>query len=237
MTAFRARMTTFKMPNSAALKGRRRPFTLWKSCGSGASSSGVSGCFFWWSSVVLSLVFDANLWSFAAGSRSGYDFEGAHHVVGFVFEDVAVVEVFAGVAFEANDDARYGACRALNGVFPTKFVGCWRLRRCNKAHFFGGHVLEGIESAAVEDLEAHEMNVHGVRVLGLVNQLPDLGGIEFGELGGGFVPVLVVDEHDHRILEAVLMLIEGDGAGGDGGGLGGALDGAQGPGEGDGWAG
>jgi hypothetical protein len=37
--------------------------------------------------------------------RSGDDFERAHHVVRFVFEDVAVVEVFAGVAFEADDDA------------------------------------------------------------------------------------------------------------------------------------
>src|SRR5882757_8824523 len=55
--------------------------------------------------------------------RLGDDFERTHHVVGFVFEDVAVVEVSAGVAFEADDDTGDGAGRALNGVLPAKFVG------------------------------------------------------------------------------------------------------------------
>ncbi len=146
----------------------------------------------WFLRPVCGLLLSAN--------GSGDDFEWAHHVVGFVFEDVAVVEVFAGVAFEADDDARYCTGRALNGVFPAKFIGFRRLCRCNKTHLFRGHVLEGVEGAAVEELEAHEVDVHGVRVFCLVDELPDFGGVEFWKLGGGFVPVLVVDEHDHGVL-------------------------------------
>jgi hypothetical protein len=159
---------------------------------------------------------------------SGDDFEWAHHVVGFVLEDVAVVEVFAGVAFEANDYARNGACRALNGVFPAKFIGGGWLCRCNVAHFFGGHVLEGVKGASVEDLEAHQMDVHGVGVFCLVDELPDFGGVEFGKLGGGLMPVFVVEQHDHGVLDTVLILVEGDGAGGDGGGFGDTFDCAKG---------
>ena len=47
------------------------------------------------------------------------DFEGAHHVVGFVLEDVAVVEVFSGVAVEVDDDAGDHVGGALDGVFPA----------------------------------------------------------------------------------------------------------------------
>ncbi len=72
------------------------------------------------------------------------------------------------------------------------------------------------------------MDMHGVRVFCLVDELPDFGGVEFGKLGGGLVPVLVVDEHDHGVLEAVLILVEGDGAGGDCGGFGDAFDCAKG---------
>jgi hypothetical protein len=49
----------------------------------------------------------------------GDDFEGAHHVVGLVLENVAVVEVIAGVAFEAGDDA----AGALNSLFPVGVAG------------------------------------------------------------------------------------------------------------------
>jgi hypothetical protein len=45
--------------------------------------------------------------------------EGAHHIVGFVFEYVAVVEIFAGVAVETDDDACNDAWRALDDILPA----------------------------------------------------------------------------------------------------------------------
>jgi hypothetical protein len=54
--------------------------------------------------------------------RLGDDFEGTHHIVGFVFEDVTVIEVFAGEPFEADDDAGDGAVGALYGVLPAEFM-------------------------------------------------------------------------------------------------------------------
>ena len=85
-----------------------------------------------------------------------------------------------------------------------------------------------VEGAAVEDLEAHQVEVHGVGVFGEVDELPDFGGVELRKLGGGLVPVLAVDEHDHgagRRLSWYSCRVMG--AGGDGGGLGDASDGAQ----------
>ena len=41
-------------------------------------------------------------------------------------------------------------------------------------------VGEDVELAAVEDLEAHQVEVHGVDVLGEIDELPDLGGVEAG---------------------------------------------------------
>jgi hypothetical protein len=37
--------------------------------------------------------------------------------------------------------------------------------------------MRDIEGAAVEDLEADEVQMHGVRVFGEVEELPDLGGV------------------------------------------------------------
>ena len=51
---------------------------------------------------------------------SGDDFEGTHHVVGFVLEDVAVVEVFSGEALELDDDAGYRAWGTLDCVLPAQ---------------------------------------------------------------------------------------------------------------------
>jgi len=97
---------------------------------------------------------------------SGDDFEGAHHVVGFVFEDVAVVEVSAGVAFEADDDTGDGAGRALNGVLPAKFVGVGCGGGGGEAEFFVEQVkrVYGEERA---ELASHALwaQVHGLAVL------------------------------------------------------------------------
>ena len=56
---------------------------------------------------------------------SGDDFEGAHHVVGFVLEDVAVVEVFSGDSLRSDDDAGDDAGGALDCVLPapSRWVG------------------------------------------------------------------------------------------------------------------
>ena len=150
---------------------------------------------------------------------SGDDFERAHHVVGFVLEDMAVVEVVAGVAFELDDDARDHAWRALHDVFPAALEGF---------RWHGGgevlHLLEhveaiGLKDAAVEYLETHQVKVHGVGVLGEVDELPDFCGVEARLLGNGLVPVLAVYEHDHRVADLVVALAEGDGAGENGGGF------------------
>ena len=95
------------------------------------------------------------------------DFEGPHHVVGFVLQDVAVVEVVTGVTGEADDDASDDAGGALDDIFPAELVGGGLLGRGGEAHLLMHEQLEGVEGAAVEDLEADEVEVHGVDVFGL----------------------------------------------------------------------
>ncbi len=70
------------------------------------------------------------------------------------------------------------------------------------------------------------MQVHGVRVFGEIDELPDLGGVEFGSFSDGLVPVLAVEQHEHGVADLVEILVERNGASGDGGGFGGAIDGA-----------
>lgn len=127
-----------------------------------------------------------------------------------------MVEVFAGVALEGHDDARHDAGGALHDVLPTLFVGGRRDGGGGGLKLFVHEEGGGVEGAAVEDLEAHQMEMHGVSVLSEVNKLPDLSGVELGFLRGGLMPALAVEQHDHRAGGFVLVLVEGDGAGLDG---------------------
>lgn len=158
----------------------------------------------------------------------GNDLEGTHHVVGFVFEDVAVVEVFAGVAFEADDNACDHAARALDGVLPTCFICFGRDDGAGEMKFLVHEVLGGVEGAAIEDLKAHHVQMHGMNIFGEVDELPDFGGVEFRELGGGFVPVLAVDQHDHGPGGFILIFVEGERTGFDCFRFGNSLDGTNG---------
>ena len=74
-------------------------------------------------------------------------------------------------------------------------------------------IVEGVEAAAVEDLEADQVEMDGVGVVGEVDELPDLGGVEDGLFGDGLVPGGVVEQHAHGALHVVHVLVEGEAAG------------------------
>src|ERR1700722_5982290 len=84
-----------------------------------------------------------------------------------------------------------------------------------------------VEDAAVENLEANEVQVHGVKILGQIDELPDFGGVKTRCFDDGFMPVLAVEQHEHRVADLVAVFVEGDRAGGYGGGFGDAVDGAE----------
>src|SRR5271170_1977241 len=91
---------------------------------------------------------------------------------------------------------------------------------------------EDIEDAAVEDLEANEVEMHGMKVLGQIDELPDFSGVEARCFGDGFMPVLAVEQHEHRVADLVAVFVESDRASGYGGGFGDAVDPAEGGGNG-----
>src|ERR1700728_2908672 len=95
---------------------------------------------------------------------SSNDFKGTHHVVGLVFEDVAVVEVFARVAREVNDYAGDGAWGTLDNVLPAHLVGIW-----------GDGVVPAFS------VEQHH---HGVLILVLIVVEGDGAGNDRGRLRG-----------------------------------------------------
>jgi hypothetical protein len=69
--------------------------------------------------------------------------------------------------------------------FQPSSLGVGGFGRGGETQVFVGHVLEGVEGAAVEDLEAHQMNVHGVGVFSLVDELPGGGELRTCRWGDG----------------------------------------------------
>ena len=107
-----------------------------------------------------------------------------------------------------------GSARAVS--FQPDSRGSGGTGRTGEADHALGHVLEGVDGAAVKYLESDQVQVDGVRVLGEVDQFPDLRGVQYGLLGYGSHPGRVVEEHAHGLLHFVHVLIEGQAAGADG---------------------
>src|SRR5271166_2529107 len=152
-----------------------------------------------------------------------------------MLQDVAVPDVAAGVSLKWNDDAGDHGGVGADGVLPAGLLGGGRLGETEEVEYALGLIFEGVKGAAVEDLEAHQVQVDGVRVVGEVDKLPYLDGVQDGLFSNRRVPRGVVEQHAHGALDRVHHLVEGEPAGADGGGFGDAFDFVQGGG--DGWRG
>ena len=144
-----------------------------------------------------------------------------------MLEDVAVIEVFSGVAFEADDDTGDHACRTFHNILPSGFIWLRQYGGANIANPLVILIVEDVEDTTIEYLEADQMEVHGMKIFGEVDELPDLGGVELGGFGNGLVPSLAVEQHEHGVTDLIEILVESDGAGGDSGGLRDTVDGAE----------
>src|SRR5579864_8658337 len=131
----------------------------------------------------------------------GHGDEGTHHVAVFVFEDVAVVHVAAAVGGEADGDFGDLVGVDADGVLEAAFVvvdGVVELvfrvaveRDCGGDGEVFNAVVGDVEAdgASGEDLERVEVDVDGVRVVGEVDQLPDLIPVEHWEECRGVLEV------------------------------------------------
>jgi len=136
-------------------------------------------------------------------------------------------DVSSGIAVEGDDDARHHAGIGADGVLPAHFIRLGRPGGAGVTERAFRLEFEGIEAAAVENLEADQMQVNGVRVVGEVEELPYLRSVEDGLFGDGRVPRGVVEQHAHRALHVVHALVEGETASFNGTRFGEALDGMQ----------
>ncbi len=125
---------------------------------------------------------------------------------------------------DAGDLARFSA----DGVFPSGFDGFGWKRRAGITELVFVLIEKDVEGAAVENLEADEMQVDGVGIFSEIHQLPDFGGVEDGFLGDGRVPRGLVEQHAHGLLHLVHLFVEGEAAGLDGLRFGRARDGVEG---------
>ena len=127
-----------------------------------------------------------------------------------MLEDVAVIKVSARIAVEADDDAGDRGGGTVDGVLPALFIEVGRGSRREIACSLIILIFEDVEDTAIENLEANEMQVHGVGVFGEVDELPDLGGVELWGFGDGLVPMLVVEQHEHGVADFVEVFVEGN---------------------------
>jgi hypothetical protein len=79
--------------------------------------------------------------------------------------------VAARLAIEAHRDARDHAGIGAHGVFPSRFVRLGRLR--GPVYLTMRRVpREQVERTAIDDLEAHQMQMDRMRVAGDIDEAP-----------------------------------------------------------------
>jgi hypothetical protein len=86
----------------------------------------------------------------AAVRQSGDNVIGPHHVVGSMFEDVAVIEIAAEVAFETHNNAGNNARRALQHILPSQFMRGRRVGISGQQSLIGADEVERHLSAQVK---------------------------------------------------------------------------------------
>src|SRR6187402_1996831 len=140
--------------------------------------------------------------------RASDQFVRAHHLVVFVFEVMAVPDVFAWLAVEARDDAGDHAGVAAHGVFPAGFVrGRW-YRWAGELQFLAGVPREEVERTALQYLEAHKVQVDGMRVACHVDERPGFHRALPGFFADGIAPRLSIEQHRHRIAARIVLLAQ-----------------------------
>ena len=157
-----------------------------------------------------------------------YHLDRAHHVVVLVVQNVAMPhkagpcggiegEITHGLGFPHNNDASDVTGQRQHDVFPPQLIHRRRLRRPREARpgglqggvedlAFAGRVRRVVERLLVQRLELDEMDVHGMRVGGEVDELPDLSGAQLRLLRHGIPPRVVGHERMSRIVVGVVKL-------------------------------
>ena len=102
--------------------------------------------------------------------RSARDDIGTHHLVVFVLEHVTVPDVASGVAFKFHDDAGDSEGIGSDGIFPSKLAGGEGNGGAGEDDFSGELVDGNIERPAVKHLEADEVEVDGMGVVGQIDE-------------------------------------------------------------------
>src|ERR1700754_432435 len=132
----------------------------------------------------------------------------AHHFVVFVLEVMAVPDVFAWLAVEARDDAGDHPGVAAHGVFPAGFVGGRWYRWPGELQFLAGVPREEIERTALQYLEAHKVQVDGMRVARHIDERPGFNRALLWLFADGIAPHLSIEQHRHRIATRIVLLAQ-----------------------------
>src|ERR1700722_9642750 len=91
-----------------------------------------------------------------------------HHLIVFMLKDMAVPDIPARVALEKHNNARDHFRVRNNLILPADVVAIGGHDRPGITNPAGGEIERFVEAAPIEDLEAHQMKVNRMRVLGCI---------------------------------------------------------------------
>src|SRR5581483_8393542 len=103
--------------------------------------------------------------------------ERTHHLVVFVLQQMAMPYIAPGLALETHGDARDHARIGAHGIFPAKFLRFGRYRRPGEHQLAMRVPCEQIERPAIDDLEAHQVQMDRMRITGEIDETPRLDSV------------------------------------------------------------
>src|SRR6516165_2269180 len=133
----------------------------------------------------------------ASGPPALRDHQRPHHIVFFVFQDVAMPHVLIAAGawtrrdgegnarqIKAHDQACHRAREMHHGFLPADLIWLgWRGGTREVYAPLSVAKARDLEGLAVDHLHVHQVEVHGVNVRRRVEDLPDLGRARRGSLG------------------------------------------------------
>src|ERR1700685_631553 len=123
-----------------------------------------------------------------------------------MFEHVAVIQIPSGIAVETHDNGEHFPWIHHRRVLPSRFIRRRFPRPSDELDFVFAQSY-WIVTLPLEDLKLHQMQMHGVRIIRVVNESPLFGGSQLYALAEQVLVAFAIDansEGSPRLIEGFL---------------------------------
>ena len=117
-------------------------------------------------------------------------------------------DVAAGEAGEGHDDSRDHAGVGSDGILPAGLIRVGRLWRAQEVQLTLGLIEPGLVGLAVEDLEAHQVQMNGMGIVGGIDQGPDFGRAQHRLFRDRHTPMRSIQQQFYGIAGLVDIFVE-----------------------------